>query len=499
MAEDQLDIGQRAAPSAPNESDLAGPAGGARTSAVPLIVDCDRTLTRADVAIESMVRVARRGVLEFLQLLGWLFSGRAASKARLARADPVKVDALPIRDEVAALIADARADGRPVILASAGHRRNLERIARRHGPFDHIIGTRGRDNAKGRGKLAAIRAAIGDTPFDYIGDAKADRPIWAAARTAYTVGVSTRSPNEVRLSQARPMWRALLKAMRPHQWAKNALVFVPLLTSGRIGELSFSLRALAAFLLLSLLASSVYLVNDVLDIDADRAHRTKHRRPIASGDLPIPHALGAAALFASGSLAASYWLLGASALLTMTGYFALTVAYSFWLKATMIADVIALACLYTMRLIVGAAAVGVAVSGWLLLFSLFFFLSLAYLKRYVELREAKGPDTALLSGRGYVPADVDIVAISGISAGMVSLLVVALFAETMASDGTYASGRVLWLLVVPLLYWLNRVWMMARRGQVDGDPVAFAMRDPKSLILGCIVLAIVAFAKFVPI
>ena len=498
MAEAQLDHGRRAASIAPDDN-VSALSGVARTSAVPLIVDCDRTLTRADVAIESMVRVARRGVYEFLQLLGWLLSGRAVSKARLARVDPVKADALPIREEVATLIADARADGRPVILASAGHRRNLERIARRHGPFDLIIGTRGRANAKGRGKLAAIRDAIGDTPFDYVGDATADRPIWAAARRAYTVGVATRSPSEVRLSQPRAFWRVMLKAMRPHQWAKNALVFVPLLTSGRIGEVPFDLRALVAFVLLSLLASSVYLVNDVLDIDADRAHRTKHSRPIASGDLPIPHALGVAALFAFGSLAASLWLLGAQALLAMLAYFAMTVAYSFWLKATMIADVIALACLYTMRLIVGAAAVGVAVSGWLLLFSLFFFLSLAYLKRYIELREAKGPDTALLSGRGYVPADVDIVAISGIAAGMVSLLVVALFAENMASDGDYASGRLLWLMVVPLLYWLNRVWMMARRGQVNGDPVAFAVRDPKSIILGGILVAIFAIAKFVPI
>jgi 4-hydroxybenzoate polyprenyltransferase/phosphoserine phosphatase len=466
---------------------------------VALIVDCDRTLTRADMAIEAMVAHARSSWRALFLTLWWLLAGRAGIKTRLARHVPLDAAALPIRPEVTALIAEARAEGRPVILASAGHRRNLWAVAAAHGPFDAIIGTTRRHNLKGAAKLTAIRAMIGDGPFDYVGDSNADRVLWRAARTAYTVGVPTGTANEVRLSTPKPIWRALAKAMRPHQWAKNALVFVPVLTAGLVGDWLADARALLAFGLLSLLASSVYLVNDTLDIAADRAHKTKHKRPIASGDLPIPHALAATALFSIGSLAAAWWWLGVPALLALGVYFALTVAYSFYLKATMIADVIALACLYTIRLVIGAAAVDVPVSGWLLLFSMFFFLSLAYLKRYIELRDASGPDHALLGGRGYVPADSDIVAISGIAAGMVSLLVIALFAEAMAANGGYASGRVLWLLVLPLLYWLNRVWLMARRGQVDGDPVAFAIRDPKSIMVGVVVLGIVAVAKFVPL
>ncbi len=467
---------------------------------VPLIVDCDRSLTRADVAIESLVRVARRGWLSLLAVIGWLFTGRAKIKTRLARLDPVDAQALPIRPEVAALMAAARQEGRPVILASAGHRRNLLRIARVHGPFDAVIGSTTRTNVKGARKLAAIHALIGPgQPFDYVGDSAADRVLWRSARTAYTVGMPTGGANEVRLFTPKPLWRAFLKAMRPHQWAKNALVFVPLLTAGLLGNMALDARALLAFVLLSLLASSVYLVNDVLDIDVDRRHKTKCRRPIAAGDLPVPHALIGALLLAGGSLAVAGWLLGPQALAALLLYLALTVAYSFWLKATMIADVITLASLYTIRLVIGAAAVGVAVSSWLLLFSIFFFLSLAYLKRFIELRDASGPDHALLGGRGYAPSDADIVAMNGIGAGLVSLLVIALFAEAMASDGSYASGRLLWLLVLPLLYWLNRVWMMARRGQVDGDPVAFAIRDRKSIAVGLMVLAIVAVAKFVPL
>ena len=465
---------------------------------VPLIVDCDRTLTRADMAIEACVRFGKQHWTHWFILMWWMLTGRAAMKTQLARACPVDAGRLPVNASVTAIIDEARRDGRPVILASAGHRRNLSRVARTLGPFDAVIGSSRRGNAKGRAKLDAIRAIIGDAPFDYVGDSKADRILWRAARIAYTVGAGTGATDERRLEQPTPVWRALIKAMRPHQWAKNALVFVPLLTAGLIGDGEAVLRAALAFVLLSLLASSVYLVNDTLDIEADRAHRTKYKRPIASGALPIPVALAAAALFVAVALGGALIGLGLPGTLALGGYFILTVAYSFYLKSTVIADVVALAMLYTVRLVIGAAAIGVPVSGWLLLFSMFFFLSLAYLKRYIELRQATGPDHRLLGGRGYAPSDVDIVAISGVSSGMVSLLVVALFAEAMAKDGSYASGGLLWLLVLPLLYWLNRVWMMARRGEVDGDPVAFAIRDRKSILLGVIILAIVAAAKFVP-
>ena len=231
----------------------------------------------------------------------------------------------------------------------------------------------------------------------------------------------------------------------------------------------------------------------------DQLAKLRLCRPLASGALPVPVAVLAAPVFILAGLGGAALLLGLPALIALCVYFALTVAYSFRIKAAMIADVIALACLYTIRLWVGAAAVGVAVSSWLLLFSIFFFLSLGYLKRYIELMASTRAEHELLSGRGYVRSDAEIVAISGIAAGMVSLLVIILFANAMREGGGYASPDLLWLLVIPLLYWLNRVWMMARRGEVDGDPVAFAIRDPRSIAVGAMMALIVAAAKYLDI
>lgn len=472
------------------------------TTAVPLVVDLDRTLIANDVAMEQMVRIGR-GSWRALAWLVWavlvsLVRGPARLKVRLARRVPVDAATLPYRPEVLALIDAARAEARPVILATASHARIAARVARHLGRFDHVIATSAGGNAKGTAKLAAIRAAIGTGDFDYVGDSPADRPIWSAARVAYTVGVATGTAQEQRLLRPISTARALLKAARPHQWAKNALVFVPLATSGLIAQPAAVLRSVAAFACLSLIASSVYLLNDLLDVDSDRLHPTKCRRPLAAGTLPIPHAVIASMVFAVAGLSGGLLMLGKLAALTMAGYFALTLAYSFRLKAAMIADVLALACLYAIRIVAGAAAIGVAVSSWLLLFSLFLFLSLGYLKRYIELHASTRPPHRLLSGRGYTRDDIEIVAMSGIAAGMVSVLVLVLFAEAMSRGATYATPQLLWLLPVPLLYWLNRIWMMGKRGQVDSDPVAFAITDRKSIMVGAMLAALVLAAKFAP-
>ena len=455
---------------------------------VALVVDLDRTLIAGDVAVEALVRVARRGFSAIWGLVLMLFAGRAAMKSHLARHAPVNPASLPYCPQVLELIHEARRNRRRVILASAAHWRTVARVAAYLGLFDEVIASHGRHNLKGEAKLPAIRQTLGDQPFDYIGDARADRPIWREARIAYTVAASTGTTHEERLARPRPMARVLLKAARPHQWAKNALVFVPLASSGLIANGAALGRSFAAFALMSLIASSVYLLNDLLDIEADRLHPKKRNRPLASGALPIPVALVATIVAAVAGLAGS-WLLGKPAFVAMMGYFLLTIAYSVRLKAAMIADVLTLACLYTIRIIAGAAVIGIATSSWLLLFSVFFFLSLGYLKRHIELLSSPRHDHELLSGRGYIRLDDSIVAMSGIAAGMVSILVLVLFAEAMGRTAQYASPQLLWLLPLPLLYWLNRIWMMGQRGQVDSDPVAFAITDRKSLAVGaCLAL-----------
>ncbi|NBC36506.1 UbiA family prenyltransferase [Novosphingobium sp. FSY-8] len=465
---------------------------------VPLVVDLDRTLITGDVAMEAMVELGKRGFWAILGMVWMFLRGRSNLKTLLARRMPVDPATLAYRPQVLELIAQARASRRPVILASAAHWRTAHRVAAHLGLFDRVIASTHAANVKGSAKLAAIRAAVGDKPFDYVGDCAADRPIWRAARVAYTVDAPTGTAQQERIAPRGNIARALLKAARPHQWAKNALVFVPLASSGMLANVGAIGASLLAFIAMSVIASSVYLLNDLLDIEADRLHPKKRKRPLASGALPIPVALVATVLAAVAGLGAA-WLLGVPSFSAMACYFALTLAYSMRLKAAMIADVLTLACLYTIRIVAGAAAIGVPVSFWLLLFSTFFFLSLGYLKRYVELRSSPREEHELLSGRGYTRSDTEIVAISGLAAGMVSILVLVLFAEAMAKTGAYATPQLLWLLPLPLLYWLNRVWMMGRRGQVDSDPVAFAITDPKSIGVAGMLGVILIAAKFAPL
>ncbi|MBN9788663.1 UbiA family prenyltransferase [Pseudonocardia sp. TMWB2A] len=467
---------------------------------VPLFVDVDGTLTRADISLESFVRLAKAGLGPLLLLILWLFKGRAVAKTMAARRAPVEPEHLPYRDEVLALMADAKAEGRPVILASASHHRNIVRIARHLGLDEAVIATRGRDNIKGRAKLAMIRRRIGEgQAFDYAGDSRADTSLWRAARRGWSAGYipprSGEAPQVERLGPPRRSFaRSFLKAMRPHQWAKNALVLVPAITSGQFTDPRVLLVSVLAAVAMSLIASSIYLINDLLDIDSDRAHRTKWKRPIAHGDVSVPAAVVGAVLLAVAGLVGG-WMTGGAPLVFWLGvYMAITTAYSFRLKAVMVGDAIILAALYTIRIWIGSVAIAVPLSFWLLLFSVFLFLSLAYLKRYIEMRDAV-ESHRLLSGRGYVGGDLDVVMTSGVSAGMVSILVLALFAHDPATVAQYAAPDLLWLLCLPLLYWLNRIWMMARRGEVDGDPVSFAIKDRRSLFIGIIMAAIFLAAR----
>lgn len=469
------------------------------TAPVPLVVDLDGTLTPADVSLEAFVRHARRSLFALIELVTWIVRGRSVAKAMVARRDPLDPATLPLRAEVVTLIEAARAEGRPIVLATASHARNAARVARHTGLFDRVIGSTARHNLKGANKLAALRCAFGGAAFDYIGDSRADIVLWRAARHGHSCRHLPRGLTITRVVGTAPSRaRLVIKSLRPHQWAKNALVLVPLMTAGRLLDPVAVGQALLAALLFSLVASAIYQINDLLDIDADRAHPKKRFRPLAAGLISIPQAIALASMLLVPAFAVSVWVFGAGLTVILAVYLLLTTAYSFRLKAVMTLDVITLACLYTIRIVAGAIAIAVPLSFWLLLFSVFFFLSLGYLKRYTELTAAPEPGR-LLKGRGYLDSDLQIVATSGIAAGMVSILVMALFINDKAATGIYASPSLLWALCLCLLYWINRVWMMARRGEVDGDPVAFAIRDPRSIAIGALMAAIFVTARLAPV
>lgn len=286
---------------------------------------------------------------------------------------------------------------------------------------------------------------------------------------------------------------ALLRLLRPHQWSKNALLAIPLLAShggGGADALTHLLLGLVAF---CLCASSVYVLNDLLDIESDRAHPRKCKRPLASGAVTgraaitlIPALLAPAVLIAA-CLPLRFGLL-------LAGYCALTCLYSYVLKGQVVLDALCLAGLYTLRVIAGAAAAQVPLSFWLLLFSVFLFLSLAFVKRYAELDALRRSGRLRAVGRGYCVDDLPVLQSLGIGAGYLSVLVLALYINSPAIAELYRNPKYIWTLCVLMLYWISRVWMRAHRGTMNEDPVVFALKDPISLSVGVLAAVTVAFA-----
>jgi 4-hydroxybenzoate polyprenyltransferase len=285
-------------------------------------------------------------------------------------------------------------------------------------------------------------------------------------------------------------------ALRVHQWAKNALLGVPLLTA----HLVFSLQAWGsiaiAFLGFSLIASATYVVNDLVDLNSDRLHADKRFRPLASGRLSIPAGLTAGALLGVAGFMLSLTFLPAEFIAYLVAYVVLTLAYSFDLKRRLFIDALTLASLYTLRILAGGVAIGVVVSEWLLMFSLFMFLSLAFMKRLIELQGRDG--SAKLSGRGYSPVDLETIRVIGVSSGLMSVLVLSLYINSPAVTQLYRSPQLLWLICPLLIYWIARIWFLAARGQVHHDPVVFALLDWRSYVVGALAMVFVALAALGP-
>ncbi|THD71588.1 UbiA family prenyltransferase [Thalassobius vesicularis] len=471
---------------------------------VPLFVDLDGTLIRTDVAEEMLVRGMRSAKAMRQALAAYRADGLGGLKRALSREVGFRADLLPYDPHVMDYIRTARAAGRQVILATAADRDVAEEVAAYTGLFDAILASDPGSNLKGEAKLAAIRAMAGNGPFEYLGDSTADLPIWQAAPwrgfariPQAAQALATPDHTTLRPGTRPAMLPALRRAMRPHQWAKNVLVLAPLLFTHLYGDPVSILRALLAFAVFSICASSVYLLNDVLDIEADRAHPTKKTRPFAAGDLLPRHGvIGSVGLLAI-ALGLAFGVLGPAFGVTMLAYFGLTTAYSFVLKTYSTVDVVALALLYTLRIIAGAVALHTFPSPWLLTFSMFFFLSLAYLKRYIELSKATG--TQRLAARNYWASDLTVVQTFGIANGALSLLTLAEYVTSAEVIARYETPGILWLMIPVMMFWTYRAWMWANRGMIGDDPVVFASKDRISRITGLVVLCIFIAARYLSI
>jgi len=490
--------------------DVSGPGGGgppaAAPEAPPLVVDLDGTLILSDLLDESFLAALSARPLAALASLGPLLRGdRAALKRRLADRSSLDPALVPLRADLVTHLRAEREKGRRLVLATASDELLVKPLAAALGLFDEVLASDGERNLGGEAKRALLVSRYGEKGFDYAGDRRADLPVFRSARSALLAGggVGLRAEVEVAgtpVAAAFPGPAAglgtLLGALRVRQWVKNVLVFVPLVTGHVFGAAAL-LSAFVAFLALSACASGLYVLNDLVDLGSDRRHPTKRARPFASGALPLRLGLLLVPLLLAAAAALGA-LLTPGARLLLAGYAATSALYSFFLKRKVLVDVFALAFLYTLRVLLGGAATLVPVSPWLLAFSVFIFLSLAFAKRASELFSVRERGHEGASGRDWLVRDAGMVRVLGVASGYGAGMVLAIYVHSDHVRELYAHPGWLWLLVPLLLYWSSRVWVLVGRGAMNEDPIVFALRDRVTWAIGLLTAAVLLAAARAP-
>lgn len=472
------------------------------SAALPLVVDLDGTLTPTDTLVESLLQLIKQQPTTLLKLPIWLSRGRATFKEEVASRAAFSAASLPIRPELLEFLRAEKARGRRIVLATAAHISIAEAIAAELNLFDQVLATDPTRNLKGAEKLQAIRDEVGEH-FVYAGDSRADLPIWEHADAAILVGASQSVTNTVRSKTSverefpeAPFSLSLwMRAFRVHQWTKNLLLVVPMLTGFAFLDLAKVVSIGLAFLSFSLAASATYMVNDLWDLESDRFHLRKRNRPFASARIKILPGLAVAALalVAALLLAAA---VSANFLFILLLYLFLTSAYSWTLKKYVLIDVLMLSMLYTLRILAGAIAVQVSTSSWLLAFSVFIFFSLALVKRCSELVSLDQSGRSEASGRDYRVSDLVILWPLGVGASLSAVVVFGLFISAPSTQARYASGQLLWLVAIGLIYWSARLWIKTVRGEMHDDPIVFALKDFGSCVAILSMMGITLAAHF---
>lgn len=474
---------------------------------LPIVVDLEGTLLIADTLDEGMATIVFGRPVKLPSALFSLLQGRAAFKTAVAGSQKIDIESLPARESLVEWLRERRAQGASLHLVTSSHQSIADAVARRFGIFESATGSDqdsggDRFHLKGQAKCDHLRRRFPDG-FVYCGDSHTDIPVFLAAQAV--VLCDAPSSAEAAVSEARievlarfarqPLKpKELFKAFRVHQWSKNVLIFAPLFLGHVYTHLDSILRAVAGFLILSLLATASYLANDLADLSADRRHKSKRRRALASGRLSLRLAFLLSPLLTLGAFAAAFALSPhfAGALLF---YFVLTTLYSWRLKRVPLLDVFVIGTLFTSRIVMGAAVVDVVQSIWLLSFAMFLFFSLALAKRHVEiLAAAESGGEALYRSRGYRPSDWPLTLILGLGSGLVSVVIMLLYMTADAEpSGFYRHSQALFAVPVALMLWIMRVWLLSHRGELDDDPVVFALKDKTSLALaGVVALAFAA-------
>jgi len=477
-----------------------------------LCVDLDGTLVKSDTLYDSTLVLARQNPAALLKLPGWLLQGKAALKEHLTSAVQLDVIHLPYNRELLQYLEQQHATGRPIYLATAANAALAQRVADHLGLFAGVLASDSAINLAGRNKLKAFQERFGDD-FTYIGNALPDLPLLKNCKEPMVANPTVSLLSALRSAKVVPVRtfsekvspiKAWTKALRLHQWSKNVLLFLPLMLAH---SRSFALVAgvITAFFSFGLCASATYIVNDLLDIESDRQHPRKKRRPFASGDLSSLAGIFVIVLFLAASFGLALMVPRVIAAVSpalalhrphnflkwLIIYCVTTLAYSLRLKRAVLVDVIVLSGLYTIRILAGSAATGIEVSAWLASFSIFFFLSLAFVKRFAELENLRSRGGASASGRGYHVSDLEQLRSFGSASGYASVVVLTLYISNLGTAHLYSHYIRLWLMVPVMLLWLSRLWLLASRGQLNEDPVIYAITDRRSLLLGVVVVFIV--------
>lgn len=470
--------------------------------AIALAVDLDGTLISGDLLWECLFHLVRDNPLVVFFIPFWLLGGKARFKQAIFSRVQIDPAWLAYRPEVLAFLEAEKARGRTLILATASAHDKAEQIADHLGVFDRVLGSDAHRNLRAAAKRDQLVADYGEAGFDYIGNSRDDVLVFEAARRAHVVAPDRDARHwaeqhdaHILHDQSKASLKDVARMLRVHQWAKNSLIAVPAVLAHSVFELPTLLALVAAFFAFSFLASAVYIFNDLFDLAMDRRHSTKRNRPLAAGRIDpatgVKIALGLMALSVVLTLA-----LPPAFAAVLAIYFLVTTAYSLKIKGWLLLDVLTLAGLYTVRIIAGVAAVSVEPSYWLLAFSVFFFLSLALVKRYVELDHAKISQKERLSGRGYRPEDKEIIAQAGMASGFAAIVVLALYLDSPAVYELYQHPWMIWPICPLVLYLIMRIWILAKRREFNDDPVVFIATDWRSQVMIAFGAALMLFAGF---
>lgn len=464
---------------------------------VPFCVDLNKTLVRTNTHVEMALSSVRSG-FDWLKIPLWLLRGKAYCKRRLAEVSQLDVATLPYNEPLLASLHEMRAAGRRIVLCTAADQEVAREIAAHTRVFDEVLASDGEEHLAGPKKSSALERRFGKMGFDYAGNSRADIATWRIARKAY---VANSSPMQLRLLAGRgvvvegvydkprdSLLKTWARAVRVHQWAKNLLVFVPMVLGHRF-EILPEIRAFFAF---SFAASAGYLINDLLDLAADRKHPKKRNRPFAGGAISLEKGIAAVPVLLAASAAVTIGMPPLFAV-SLVVYFFASLIYSLWLKRQAPIDVLMLAGLYALRVGAGGAAGNIPISPWTLAFSVFLFLSLALVKRVSELRVLK-ETTGAVPGRMYIKSDIEQLSSLGGAAGYISVLIMALYIHSSDVQVMYDDPHWLWLMLPILLHWITRLWLFTSRGWIHHDPLVFAMKDRTTYFCGFLILVVEALA-----